>query len=104
MGAIYPNGNTIAFVTGLEPLVLGGGTLDNPASYLPLVKGKLLEHGFLEYTPSAMRYTFTGAEDQRTYQFFTLLAKPDAFSDGIIDAGDIISVDLDPFHFVAPSQ
>ncbi len=103
MGAIYPNGNTIAFVTGLDPLVLGGGTLDNPASYLPLVKGKRLKHGFLEYTPNAMRYTFTGAEDQKTYQFFTLLAKPDAFSDGIINAGDIISVDLDPFHFVASS-
>ena len=100
MGVIYPNGNTIAFFTSLNPLVMAVGTLDNPASYLPLVKEKPLEHGFLKYSPNAMRYTFTGAEDQGTYQFFTVLAKPDAFSDGIINMGDFISVALDPFDFV----
>ena len=99
MGAIFPDGNTIAFITSLEPLAFASGTLDDPTSYWPLIENKQLTSQVLEYTPNTVQYTFTGAEDKGAYQFFSILAKPDVFDDGIIHLDDIISLDLDWFNF-----
>ena len=99
MGAISPDGNHLTFVTSLNPLSLGFGKLDDPTSFLPLSKARHLDRRAVESFPGILFYTFSGHEANGEYQFFTLLSRSDSFNDGMINAGDIVSVHLNRFTF-----
>ncbi len=97
MGALLPDGDTVFFVTALDPLTLQQASLDNPESYLPLADREVIPHAVTAHLPNLVTYRFTGAEPDGTYQFFSAIVRKDAFSDGRFNERDLLSVDMDPF-------
>lgn len=97
MGALMPDGDTIFFVTVLNPLTLLQGSLDNPSTYRPLSDRDLIPNHEIAHLPNLVFYRFTGAELEGNYQFFSAITRKDAFSDGRVNEGDILAVDIDPF-------
>ena len=100
LGGILPDGNTMFFLTALNPLTLSLGFLDDPATYQPLAQpADLLPIGQLVHFPALYSYTFFGDEPIGNYQLFSALCKPDAFVDGSIDEGDIKAIDIDTINY-----
>lgn len=104
MGAIHPDGNTMTFVTGLDPLTLEQGFLNNPRSFKALIRNQVIEKGTQSTHPDVFRYTFSGTEATGNFQFFTALTNPGAFDNGSIDKGDIIAINSDFFDFMGSAQ
>jgi len=100
LGGILPDGNTMFFLTGLYPLTLTEGFLDDPATFHPFTKlADLIPIGQLVHFPGLYSYTFFGGEPIGNYQLFTVMSKPGAFSDGSINEGDIKAIDIDTIYY-----
>ena len=99
MAALHPDGNTLFFLTALDPMTLIQGALDDPKSFKPLSDGSVIPTGVNAFLPDLFSYTFSGLEDSGTYRFYSALSRPGAFKDGSVDPGDFISVDSGPFTF-----
>ena len=99
MAALHPDGNTLFFLTALDPMTLIQGALDDPKSFKPLSDGSIIPTGVNAFLPDLFSYTFSGLEDSGTYRFYSALSRPGAFKDGSVDPGDFISVDSGPFTF-----
>ena len=98
MGALLPDGDTVFFVTALDPLTLEHGSLGNPESYRPLAERETIPNGVTAHLPNLVSYLFTGAEPEGTYQFFSAIVRNDALSDGRFNERDLMSVDMDSFN------
>ena len=99
MATLLPDGNTLFFLTDLDPMTIRQGAMDDPRSFQPLSDGSIIPTGVSAFLPDLFSYTFIGLEDSGTYRLFSALSRPDAFKDGSVDPGDFISVDSDPFTF-----
>ena len=100
MGGLLPDGNTLFFVTALDPITMAAGQLDDPRTFRPLVKpADVIPAGDKSYLPNLLPYTFIGIEPVGNYQVFTGLSRPDAFKDGNINHGDFISLDIKTVTF-----
>ena len=99
MGMRHTDGNTISFITRLDPLRLKNRRADKPRSFRPISRNLLLESGMHSSEPYVARYTFAGYELTGSYEFFTALVKPGSLHDGSIDKGDIIAMTTDVFEF-----
>ena len=98
LGILLPDGVTVFFVTSLAPLDGVVTRLDtDPRTFAPLAAS-------FEFPPELdvtledfFVYTFTGGESPGSYTIFTLLTPPGAFTDGQVDAGDLLGLTLQPF-------
>jgi hypothetical protein len=100
LGAVLPDGQTLAFVTHLAPLTFAVGDLADPRSYVPLLVDLELPTGFEARMASIFSYTFGGGEVLGRYSLFAALAHPGVFADGVSDPGDIIAIASVPIDFV----
>jgi hypothetical protein len=95
-GAILPDGQTAVFISNEGEIQ---ARLDNPRAFRPLAKNAVLSQGLdLSFDPF-FAYTFQGAEASGIYSFFALFTPPEAFSDGRVDAGDLLALELKSFRF-----
>ena len=95
-GALIPDGQTALFISN-EGWVQA--RLDDPSAFRPLAAHAVLPQGLdLTFDPF-FTYTFNGGEPSGIYSFFALITPPDAFSDGRIDAGDLLALELRSFRF-----
>jgi hypothetical protein len=95
-GAFLPDGQTALFISNAGWIQ---DPLDNPRAFRPLAKYAVLSQGLeLTFEPF-FTYTFQGGEASGPYSFFAAFTPPDAFSDGGVDAGDLLALAVAPFHF-----
>ena len=100
LGGILPDGNTMFFVTALNPLTLAEGFLDDPATFHPLkLSTDVIPLGVKVYLINLLAYTFIGTEPIGNHQIFSAITWAGAFSDGSMDDQDIIALDLDTITF-----
>jgi hypothetical protein len=99
-GAILPDGQTALFMSN-EGWIQA--RLDDPHAFSPLAKHAVLSQGLdLTFDPF-FAYTFQGGEVSGIYSVFAALTPPDAFSDGRVDVGDLLALEVKPFRF-SPSE
>lgn len=95
-GALLPDGQTALFISS-EGWIQA--RLDEPRAFRPLVTHAVLAQGLdLTFNPF-FAYTFNGGEPSGIYSFFALVTPPDTFSDGRIDAGDFLALEVRSFRF-----
>ena len=95
-GAILPDGQTALFMSH-EGWIQA--RLDDPRAFRPLAKNAVLSQGLdLTFDPF-FAYTFHGGEAAGIYSFFAALTPPEAFSDGGVEAGDLLALEAKPFRF-----
>jgi hypothetical protein len=96
--AILPDGESLLFITSLDPLDGIVTTLSAPQTFQPLARAH--RPATTEVTlPNFFRYTFHGLETPGTYHLIVALTPVGAFDDGSIDEGDILALDWEAFHF-----
>ena len=97
-GILLPDGVTVFFFTSLSPL---NGVLTrvnaNPQTFLPLTPNILISQGLDVTLNDVFVFTLSGSEPLGTYVLFALLTPPSAFTDGRVDAGDILVIDTKSF-------
>jgi hypothetical protein len=98
LGILLPDGVTVFFVTSLAPLDGVVTRLDtDPRSFAPLAASFEFPPGLDVTLEDFFVYTFTGSESPGSYTIFTLLTPPGAFTDGQVDAGDLLGLTLQAF-------
>ncbi|MBI3328288.1 MAG: hypothetical protein HYZ81_16485, partial [Nitrospinae bacterium] len=104
-GVVVPDGVTVVFLTSLSPLNGGGSRLDaNPTTFQPLLTTLLIPAGLDVTLTDVLSLTFSQGLPPGTYVFFVALTPPRAFSDGRIDAGDILAIDAQALSFSLGTQ
>ncbi len=97
-GILLPDGVTVFFFTSLSPL---NGVLTrvdaNPQTFPPLTPYMLISQGLDVTLNDVFVFPFSGSEPLGTYVLFALLTPPNAFTDGRVDAGDILVIDTTSF-------
>ena len=104
MGALLPDGNTMYFVTELQPLTLHQGFLDDPHSFRSVSDRDVIPNEVIASLPGLISHLMTGAEPIGDYQFFSALTQPNAFGNGSIDNWDFLALDIDPFSVQGPEE
>jgi hypothetical protein len=100
LGLLLPDGATLCFVTALSPLAGQCVPLSTDPSSFPRLAANIPVPSSLDATlPDLIAYTFGGGEPPGVYSVFALLTRPGALADGVIDPGDIIGLDVQPFTF-----
>src|SRR5262245_48793992 len=97
-GILLPDSVTVFFFSSLTPL---NGVLTrvdaNPQTFPPLTPYMFISQGLDVTLNNVLVFTFSGSEPVGTYVLFTLLTPQSAFSDGRVDAGDILMLDTIAF-------
>jgi hypothetical protein len=97
-GILLPDGVTLFFFTSLSPLNGVVTRVDaNPQTFQPLIPNVLIPQGVNVTLNDVFVFTFSGSEPLGTYVLFALLTPPSAFTDGRVDAGDILVIDTTSF-------
>ena len=68
-------------------------------TFPPLLANVQVSQGLNITLTDFLVYTFAGGESPGTYTVFAALTPSGAFSDGLIDAGDLLVIDVRPFVF-----
>ena len=66
MATLLPDGNTLFFLTDLDPMTIRQGAMDDPRSFQPLSDGSIIPTGVSAFLPDLFSYTFIGLEDSGT--------------------------------------
>jgi hypothetical protein len=90
-GVLFPDGQTIAFVTSTGTVT---GRLADLTSFRPFAAGVLLAAPFNMTTPNFFSYHWTGTEDHGDYVFFVF-----AMKSGPLTPGGLLGLATAPFSF-----
>jgi hypothetical protein len=100
-GVILPDGITVATIGP------GGtariGTLLQPAALLPVATGVSLAGPFSASVDPLFNYVWNGSEPVGAYTVFLAAVRSGGFSDGRVDGGDILAVELGGLHVARPT-
>jgi hypothetical protein len=97
-GLLLPDGVTLVFFTDLPSLTGVPTRLDaDPRTFPPLLVNLPFAQGLDLTFADVATYPFTGGEIPGNYAVFALLTPPGAFADGRIDAGDLLSLAVQPY-------
>lgn len=75
----------------------GVGSLSDLSALRPIVAGVELSGYFVVNQRSFFRFDWSRADDAGRYILFLAAVVPGGFSDGTLDAGDIIAIGTAPF-------
>jgi hypothetical protein len=96
VGALFPDGRTVAFL-GASGIVAGIRSLSDPGAFLG---AQAVPPGTDLSMPSFFQFRFpTVGVGGGTYQFFAALVRQGAFLGRQLDPGDILGLDLQPVTF-----
>ena len=97
-GVLLPDGVTVVFITSLSPLNGMATRVDaDPRTFKPITTNVLIPQGLNVALNDVFVFTFSGNEPPGTYVFFAFLTPPSAFTDGRVDAGDVLVIDTKAF-------
>jgi hypothetical protein len=101
-GVIHPDGVSVSFVTGLEPVSAVATRLDsNPQSFPALIHRLPLAQGLNVRVDDYFTHTLS-IEPAGTYTFFAFLAPPQVFANGILDPRQFYAIDTKQISIAAP--
>ena len=92
-GILLPDGVTAVFLTSLSPLTGVTARIDgNPQAFKALAADAFIPQGLNVTLNDVIVFTFSGNEPPGTYVLFAAFTLPGAFTDGRVDAGDILAI------------
>jgi hypothetical protein len=104
VGVIFPDGQTVLWLTNTAPLEGVTTRLDsNPNTFALMLRNVSWPAGLNATQQDYLTHTFTGLEPIGTYHFVVGWVRPGSLSDGRIDEGDILALAWAPFSF-SPGQ
>ena len=98
IGAILPDGVTMAFVT---PGAIHVRSIHEPETWTPFVADATMPEALHLTINPLFSYTRPGAEGPGTYLFFVVLTLPGVFDDHVLDDGDLLALGVQPVLFSA---
>jgi hypothetical protein len=103
LGAIHPDGVSVTFFTGLAPLAWVVTRLDaNPQTFPALTNRAAVSQGLNVSIDDYFTHTLS-SEPPGTYTFFAVLAPPQVFASGVLDARQFYGMDTKQITIATPS-
>jgi hypothetical protein len=104
LGVILPDGQSVLWLTNTAPLEGVVTSLNNPATFVPILRGVSWPEGLEAVQRDYLTYTFNGGEEAGTYHLLVGWTTPGSLEDGRIDEGDILALAWVPIQVTGGSH